>query len=232
MNKNLSYYGMRGAAAAVTMSIFVGCGTSTNQAPTAVPSVATAPEASPTTAQPARSKAAKSSSPPASMSSTTPSTGLILAEMHQANLMEIAMGKMAEQKASSDEVRAYADQLVRDHTSADAQVVAMAKETGVDLKKGAEAHQAIRQQSALEKQEERKLSAAKGPDFDRLFLQQASTDHDKLINKLNQIRKDASDDEIESLIDKMVPILEQHKELAQILMKKEQALSQANQTHG
>jgi putative membrane protein len=138
---------------------------------------------------------------------------------------------MAEQKAPSDEVRAYADQLVRDHTSVDAQVVAMAKETGVDLKKGAEAHQAIRQQTALEKQEERKLSAAKGPDFDRLFLQQASADHDRLIKKLNQIRQDASDDEIESLIDKMVPILEQHKELAQILMKKEQAVVQAKETH-
>ena len=35
--------------------------------------------------------------------------------------------------------------------------------------------------------------------------------------------KDASDDELEALIDKMIPILEQHRELAQILLSKEQA---------
>ncbi len=156
-------------------------------------------------------------------SSTQPSTGLILAQMHQANLREIALGKMAELKASSDEVRAYADQLVRDHTSVDAQVVAMAQETGTDLKKGAEAHQAIRQESALEKLEERKLNAAKAPAFDKLFLQQASSDHEKLITKLNKVRQDASDEEIEGLIDKMIPILQQHRDLAQLLMKKEQA---------
>src|SRR5258708_1938837 len=207
----------------LVVSALAGCGASKNQAPSATSSVAAEPEAAPASAQHARSKRA-TSSPPASMSSSAqPSTGLILAQMHQANLREIALGKMAEQKASSDEVRAYADQLVRDHTSVDSQVVAMAQETGTDLKKGAEAHQAIRQESALEKLEERKLNAAKAPAFDKLFLQQASSDHEKLITKLNKVRQDASDEEIEGLIDKMIPILQQHRDLAQLLMKKEQA---------
>jgi predicted outer membrane protein len=50
-----------------------------------------------------------------------------------------------------------------------------------------------------------------------------SADHARLINMLQQAREDASDDQLEALIDKIVPILQQHKELAQILMKKEQA---------
>jgi hypothetical protein len=54
-------------------------------------------------------------------------------------------------------------------------------------------------------------------------LQQSRADHDKLIRALKQGREDASDDEIETLIDKVLPILEQHKELAQMLLKKEQA---------
>jgi predicted outer membrane protein len=33
--------------------------------------------------------------------------------------MEIALGKMAQEKASMSEVRAYADQLVQDHTNVD-----------------------------------------------------------------------------------------------------------------
>jgi putative membrane protein len=224
---------------ALVVAEVAGCGTSNNQAPAATASVATAPEAESSSAQQARAsaqqaraKAATTRARTSTSSSTEPSTGLVLAQIHQANLMEMALGKMAEEKASSDEVRAYADQLVRDHTSVDGMVVAMAQETGTNLKNGAEAHQAIRHQGALEKQEERKLKSAKGPDFDRIFLQQVSSDHDKLIRKLQQARKDSSDDELEPLIDKIVPILEQHRELAQILMKKEQALLQANQNHG
>jgi predicted outer membrane protein len=67
-----------------------------------------------------------------------------------------------------------------------------------------------------------KLKSATGPDFDRLFLQQTSSDHERLIRKLEQDREDASDDELEASVDKMIPIFEQDQELAQILMKKEQ----------
>src|SRR5260370_8648538 len=148
---------------ALVVSVLAGCSTSKNQAPSATSSVAAEPEAAPASAPHARSKRA-TSSPPASMSSSAqPSTGLILAQMHQANLREIALGKMAEQKASSDEVRAYADQLVRDHTSADSQVVAMAQGTETDLKKVADANQAIRHQSPLQNQEDRQLNATQPP---------------------------------------------------------------------
>ena len=79
---------------------------------------------------------------------------------------------------------------------------------------------------------ERKLKSANGARFDKLFLQQTSSDHERLIRKLQQDREDASNDDLEALIDKMIPILEQHKELAEILMNKEQASGQADQTHG
>ena len=70
---------------------------------------------------------------------------------------------------------------------------------------------------------DQKLSSASGAAFDRLFLQQTSSDQERLIRSLQQEREDASDDDIEALIDKIMPILEQHRDLAQILMKKEQA---------
>ena len=62
-----------------------------------------------------------------------------------------------------------------------------------------------------------------GAEFDRLFLKQTSDDHERLIRELQQEREDASDDDIEALIDKIMLIFEQHHDLAQILMKKEQA---------
>jgi putative membrane protein len=142
------------------------------------------------------------------------STQTILVQIHQANLKEVALGKMAQEKATSSEVRAYAEQLVEDHTSADNMVVAMARKTGVRL------HEAAQRKPLAQK-----LSSTSGAGFDRLFLQQTSSDHERLIRELQQEREDASDDEIEALIDKIMPILEQHRDLAQILMKKEQAKS-------
>src|SRR5207253_9542739 len=112
----------------------------------------------------------------------------------------------------TSEVRAYADQLVQDHANADQMVVAMVQKTGAHL-----------YESTHAKLANKKLSSAGGVAFDRLFLQQTSSDQERLVRSLQQEREDASDDDIEALIDKIVPILEQHQELAQILMKKEQA---------
>ena len=213
-------------AALVVMAV-AGCGTSQSPAPPTAATIAPAPEAVPPTTQEARSKSSaqkarsKSSAMRARMSpevSTKLNTTMVLSQIHRANLMEIELAKMAQEKGSIDGVRAYANQLVQDHTSLDQMVIAMAQKSGNRAAVGRSAHE-----SAQEKTLEKKLKSADGAKFDKLFLQQANSDHETLIRKLQQDREDANDDELEALIDKTIPILEQHKELAQILMNKEQA---------
>jgi putative membrane protein len=202
--------------AALATAALGGCSASRQQpAPDASAAVAS-PAAQPTQAAEAKPRVAHV--PSAEVSSKN-SSATILEQIHQANLKEIAIGKIAEEKASSDEVRAYADQLVKDHTSADQMVVATAQKKGARLRDSA----AGRRESARGKSSEHKLSSTSGAQFDRLFLEQTSADHKKLIAELQKEREDASDDDIEALIDKIVPILQQHNDLAQILMKKEQA---------
>jgi hypothetical protein len=48
-----------------------------------------------------------------------------------------------------------------------------------------------RHETAQEEQLERKLKSASGPEFDRLFLQQTSSDHERLIRKLQQEREES-----------------------------------------
>jgi len=212
---------------AMIVLVLAGCGTSKDKAPAASASVAASTPLEAASPNPQTASASKHASSAAHVSSSSgsamPNTGLILTQMHQTNMMEIELGKIAEQKASSSEVRAYANQLVQDHTNVDRMVVAMAQESGTNLKNGAEAHQAARHVTAREKELERKLKSAQGADFDRLFLKETSADHDKLIAKLQQDKQNTSDEELETLIEKVIPVLEQHRELAQILMKKEQA---------
>jgi putative membrane protein len=147
------------------------------------------------------------------------STAAVLSQIQQADLTEIALGKLGEEKASALEARAYAEQLVQDHTSVDRTVAAMAQKNAPQLR--AQSTSPRPGHNGL--QFGQGLKSASGPTFDKLFLRQAGSDHQRLIQKLQQDRENANDAELEALIDKIVPILEQHRELAQILMKKERA---------
>jgi putative membrane protein len=202
--------------AALVAGTLIGCSTSRKQ-PSAENSVANAapsPAAQPT-AEAVKAKRDAKRATESAETSTKSTSAAILSQIHQADQKEIALGNLAAGKASTAEVQNYAKQLVEDHTSADKQVIAMAQKMNVRLRDSAAA-KGGRSESA-------KLKSATGAAFDREFLLQTSADHDRLIRELKQEREDASDDDIEALIDKILPILEQQKELAQILMKKEQA---------
>ena len=208
---------------AVIAAALIGCATSRQQpSVTNLTANAAASPAAQATAQAARAKPAVTHRAPSAETSSKSNSAAILTQIHETDLKEIAIGKIADEKASTSEVRDYADQLVKDHTTVDQMVVATARTTNVRLH-DATAPRETRPQRAHTSRAEGTLQAASAAKFDRLFLQQTSADHDRLIRALKQEREDASDDEIETLIDKVLPILEQHKELAQMLLKKEQA---------
>ena len=80
-----------------------------------------------------KSKPAKRATRSAEISIKSTSAG-ILPEIHEADLKEIALGQIAQGKASTDELREYANQLVKERTSADQQVIAMAKKKNLRLR--------------------------------------------------------------------------------------------------
>jgi predicted outer membrane protein len=45
-------------------------------------------------------------------------TRALLSQLHETDQAEIKLGKLAEQKASNDQARSFAEQLVQDHTDA------------------------------------------------------------------------------------------------------------------
>lgn len=193
--------------------LLAGCSTSRQQ-PSAENSNANAaptPAAQPT--QAAKAKPAKRATA-SEEASTKSSSAAILSQIHQADMKEIALARIAKDKASTDEVREYASQLIDDDTNADRSVVEIAQKTNVHLRdSGASRHQSAHS----------KLNSAAGAEFDKQFLMQTNADHGRLIASLKQEREDTSDDDVEALIDKILPIFEQQQQLAQMLMKKEQA---------
>lgn len=57
----------------------------------------------------------------------------ILSKLHQINLMEIQLGQLAQQKASSAKVKSFGERLVRDHQMADREVAALAQKRNIEL---------------------------------------------------------------------------------------------------
>jgi predicted outer membrane protein len=148
--------GSRFLVAALVAAALSGCSTSREQPPAANANanVATRSEAAQPIAKKAKAKPTATRAAPSPEVLSKRTTATILAQIHQGNLKEIAISKLAQEKASSSEVRAYADQLVQDHTNADQMVVALAQKTGARLHDSS----AGRHESAHSKLVDRKLS--------------------------------------------------------------------------
>src|SRR5689334_6150049 len=60
-------------------------------------------------------------------------TAEVLSKLHHSNQMEVAAGKLAQEKAQSKDVKNFGKTLVTDHSAADKKVMALAKSEKIDL---------------------------------------------------------------------------------------------------
>ncbi len=126
----------------------------------------------------------------------------IVLGMAQANMAEVEAGKLALANAKSADVKAYAQQMVDDHTKALADVTTLATNKGVALPTEVDPkHKAMAA----------KLSKLKGEKFDRMYMQQAGVnDHRQVHAKLKKDAATATDPEVKALAAKMLPTVEEH----------------------
>src|SRR5438045_2856339 len=89
------------------------------------------------TEQPSGVKASDSPDPASTAKGTPPAASResdVLNGLHRLNQAEIAVGKLAEDRAQSDQVKDYAKHLVNDHTDADSKVMYLAKKHKIELR--------------------------------------------------------------------------------------------------
>jgi putative membrane protein len=133
-------------------------------------------------------------------------------EIAQANLAEIETGKLAQSKASSDEVKKFAQHMVDDHGKMLQEQQTMAKSKGVSLPKQPKKEH----RSAL-----KKLEAASGEKFDRAYMEQMVKDHEKTLKLVQDAAKNAKDPELKQAAQKAAPEVQKHLDMAkQIASKK------------
>jgi predicted outer membrane protein len=131
----------------------------------------------------------------------------ILKDMAMANMAEVEGGKLAQSKSQSSEVKAFAQQMIDDHTANLNEVKTLAQARGVTLPTEPDAkHKAMAA----------KLEKMSGDAFDKAYMKQAGVqDHKTVHAKLTAASKKAKDAEVKALVDKTEPVVAQHLKSAQ-----------------
>lgn len=130
----------------------------------------------------------------------------ILIGMAQANMAEVAAGKMALEKSSNADVKKFAQTMIDDHSKALDSVTEVAKAKEVSLPAEPDApHKAMAA----------RLQKLSGDAFDKAYMKEAGVaDHGKVDAKLKRDEKAAKDPDIKALAAKMLPTVESHLQMA------------------
>ena len=151
---------------------------------------------------------------------TTGTTADVLSQIHEVNETEIYVGKLAEKKGSTAEVRSYGKELVRDHLKADRKVKALAKAENLQLAPPAPVSVELGRIRNHDGAEQEMLANVSGNTFDRDMLEAMVEDHQKNIDSLKAAQAASDDQKLKDLIQELIPQLTDHQEMAEKLLVK------------
>lgn len=124
----------------------------------------------------------------------------------QGGLLEVQLGQLAEQKATSQGVKDFAQQMVKDHSKANDELKSIAAKENVDLPSAV---------SAKQQREIDRLSKLSGQQFDKAYMQHMLKDHRKDINEFQKEANKGKDPDVKSFASSTLPTLQQHLQHAQ-----------------
>jgi putative membrane protein len=136
----------------------------------------------------------------------------MLRDIAQANLAEVATGKLALKKSQNAEVKKFAQTMVDDHSSALQDVGHLARAKSLKLPDEPD----LKHKAAM-----KTMQAFDGDRFDKLYISQAGVgDHRKTRELLQKTQAQAKDADLKDLAGKMLPVVERHLAHAEQLAKK------------
>jgi putative membrane protein len=165
-------------------------------------------------AQSAATSPSTSSNRPAATQSTgsAPTVNLsrgdrkFIEEAAQGGMAEVELGKLAQQKAASDQVKQFGKKMADDHQKANEQLKTLASKKGMTLPAD---------MTSSDRREYDKLQKKSGAEFDREYMKEMVSDHKKDVKDFESAAKKADDADIKSFASTTLPTLQQHLDLAQ-----------------
>ena len=143
----------------------------------------------------------------------------IVAHLHHVNVMEIDMGKDAKAKGTAA-VKKYGDMLIKEHTTADKELAAMAKKKGVAKIPAAQPMtEAEKAEMKTQHDEMAALKKLKGADYDREYLRLMVDGHEKELAKSDVFISTAQDADLKTALEARKTTLQRHADAAKELQK-------------
>lgn len=125
----------------------------------------------------------------------------------QGGMLEVESGRLALEKASSKEVKDFAQQLVQDHADANEKLMQIAQDKGIELPKKLD---------AKHRQKLDKLAKLEGAEFDRAYMSEMGhKDHRKDIQAFEKQARQGKDPELKVFAEETLPVLQKHLSMAQ-----------------
>jgi len=119
----------------------------------------------------------------------------------QGGMAEVELGKLATEKASSDDVKKFGQRMVDDHTKAGDQLKQVASSEGVQLPQGL---------SAKDKLTKERLSKPSGEQFHKSYTASMAQDRTQDVAALQRERKSGSDPAVKDFASQTLPTLQDH----------------------
>lgn len=140
-------------------------------------------------------------------------TGGDLAFMNDAapgGLAEVELGRLAVKRATSAQVKSFAEQMIKDHSKAGEKLQELARQKKVKLSTG------ILPQA---KQTQEKLSQLNGENFDREYVKAMVEVHEKDVAAFNAVAKNATDADVKAFAAETVPTLKHHLQMIRAIAR-------------
>jgi putative membrane protein len=119
----------------------------------------------------------------------------------QGGAAEVQTGKLAAEKASSPDVKAFGQQMVDDHTKANDDLKSVAEKKRMTLPTDMNAHQ----QGTYSK-----LQRLSGDAFDRAYVKDMVKDHEDDVKEFQKEANNGKDEDIKGFASRTLPVLQAH----------------------
>lgn len=116
-------------------------------------------------------------------------------------MAEVQLGKLAQEKASSDAVKQFGARMVQDHGKANAELKTLASKQDVTLPT---------ELDAKHKAEQERLSKLSGAAFDRAYVEAMVEDHQHDVEAFRKAAQSVDDPDVKAFAARTLPTLEEH----------------------
>lgn len=123
---------------------------------------------------------------------------------------EVELGRIGAAKASRDDVRKFAERMVKDHSKANDELKAAAKAANIPVPQ------------ALDEEHQRHINTFKdykGANFDADYMKHMVTDHTKAVELFTRASKSAKNKDLKDFATRTLPVIQEHLEQAKKLSK-------------